>query len=256
MTRSTDTSLSSMLNDLFLLAMILVIAGILTVAMILQYRGGEIPCPLCLLRRVAMFGVFRHHRAFPAWSVRHNTGLSMLFALFLLIVAARQTLLDVYPRPGHDYVGSAVFGLHMPVWSVIIAVAILIAFAVKLAVLGEPQDDDAKSSPTLLRPRRMAELLCDRALHDQFRFSNRAMRFWRMPYLRIQIAVTARAVNSIRHRVSFCISPGAESPRPDRAGAACPSRSPGNCPRTIRHGCRPRRRACGSRYGRGTSDHG
>ena len=31
----------------------LVIAAILTAAMVMQYRGGEIPCPLCLLQRVA-----------------------------------------------------------------------------------------------------------------------------------------------------------------------------------------------------------
>jgi hypothetical protein len=54
----------------------------------------------------------------------------------LLIVSVRQTLLDIYPRPGHSYIGSAVFGLHMPVWSILIALAILLAFAIKLAVLG------------------------------------------------------------------------------------------------------------------------
>ncbi|MBI3699620.1 MAG: disulfide bond formation protein B [Afipia sp.] len=125
--------------------MMLVIAEILTFAMILQYRGGEIPCPLCLLQRVAMFGVcvgiILHFRS--GYSAR-NEGISMLFALFLLIVSVRQTLLDIYPRPGHDYIGSAVFGLHMPVWSVIIAVAILLAFTVKIMVLGgeDLRDDD------------------------------------------------------------------------------------------------------------------
>jgi disulfide bond formation protein DsbB len=135
-------TLPAKLNDLFLLAMMLTIAAILTTAMILQYYGGEIPCPLCLLQRVAMFGVcfgiilhFRH-----GYSAR-NDGLSMLFALFLLIVSVRQTLLDIYPRPGHSYTGSAVLGLHMPVWSVIIAVAILVAYAIKFAVLGEPLRD-------------------------------------------------------------------------------------------------------------------
>ena len=60
----------------------------------------------------------------------------MLFALFLLIISARQTLLDIVPRPGHNYIGSTIFGIHMPVWSVIIAVAILLAFAIKMLVLG------------------------------------------------------------------------------------------------------------------------
>ena len=49
--------LPALLNDLALLAMMLVIAAILTTAMTLQYAYGELPCPLCLLQRVAMFGV-------------------------------------------------------------------------------------------------------------------------------------------------------------------------------------------------------
>jgi hypothetical protein len=53
-----------------------------------------------------------------------------------LIVAVRQTLLDIYPRPGHEYIGTAIFGLHMPVWSVVIALCLLIAYAVKLAAIG------------------------------------------------------------------------------------------------------------------------
>jgi len=125
------------LLSIYLLGMMAVIAAILTAAMVLQYANGEIPCPLCLLQRVAMFGVclgcilqFRH-----GFSYR-NTGMSMIFSLFLLIVSVRQTLLDIYPRPGHAYIGSAVFGLHMPVWSILIAVALLIAFAFQLIVWG------------------------------------------------------------------------------------------------------------------------
>ncbi len=139
-------------NDLFQLALMATIAAIMTVAMVLQYYGNEIPCPLCLLQRVAMFGVcfgiimhFRH-----GYSARHD-GVSMLFALFLLIVSARQTLLDIYPRPGHEYIGSAILGLHMPVWSVVIAVTILLGFAVKFAVLGGEYLRDQRPSSALGR---------------------------------------------------------------------------------------------------------
>ncbi|CAN7273771.1 MULTISPECIES: disulfide bond formation protein B [Brucella] len=125
------------LLSIYLLGMMAVIAAILTAAMVLQYANGEIPCPLCLLQRVAMFGVcfgiilqFRH-----GFSYR-NTGMSMIFSLFLLIVSVRQTLLDIYPRPGHEYIGTSVFGLHMPVWSILIAVALLIAFAFQLILWG------------------------------------------------------------------------------------------------------------------------
>lgn len=145
--------LPAFLNYSYLLAMMLVIAGILTAAMFLQYAEGELPCPLCLLQRVAMFGVcFGIMLDFRNGFSYQNAGYSMLFALLLLIVSARQSLLDIYPRPGHEYIGSAIFGIHMPVWSILIALALLTAYAVKLAVLGGDEylrDTDVKSFPTL-----------------------------------------------------------------------------------------------------------
>lgn len=134
------------LNYAFLLAMAVVIAGILTTALVMQYVYGELPCPLCLLQRVAMFGVaFGAVQNFRDRFSYQNTGISLLFAVFLLIVASRQTLLDIYPRPGHDYIGTAVLGLHMPVWSIVIAVAVLLAYALKMAVIGG--DEDLSATP-------------------------------------------------------------------------------------------------------------
>lgn len=81
-----------------------------------------------------------------------NTGYSLLFALFLLIVSVRQTLLDIYPRPGHDYIGSAIFGIHMPVWSILIALTLLLAYAIKLSVLGGDEylaEADARTFPPI-----------------------------------------------------------------------------------------------------------
>jgi hypothetical protein len=79
-----------------------------------------------------------------------NLGYSLLFSVFLLIVAVRQTLLDIYPRPGHVYVGSAVLGLHMPVWSVVIAVALITAFALKLCIVGSEQGARAPDRRSML----------------------------------------------------------------------------------------------------------
>jgi hypothetical protein len=125
--------------------MMLVIAAILTTAMVLQYGWGELPCPLCLLQRVALFGVcFGIILTFRCGDSGRNSGLSLLFAIFLLVVSVRQSLLDVYPRPGHAYIGSAVFGIHMPVWCVLIALALLIAYAVKLTIVDGP---DARAIP-------------------------------------------------------------------------------------------------------------
>ena len=146
-----QTRWPALANDLFLLGMIAVIAAILTTAMILQFRDGEIPCPLCLLQRVAMFGVcfgiILHFRHGPS---ARNDGLSLMFALLLLIISGRQVLLDITPRPGHDYIGSVVFGIHMPVWSIVIAIAILLAYAVKLAVLGDMPQGTPSSPPKRL----------------------------------------------------------------------------------------------------------
>lgn len=126
------------LHFFYLLAMMAMVAAILTTAMVYQYAYGELPCPLCLLQRLAMFGVcfglvlqFRYGVSFQ------NSGISLLFAIFLLIVSVRQTLLDIYFRPGHEYIGSVVFGFHMPVWSVLIALALIVAFAAQMLLWGD-----------------------------------------------------------------------------------------------------------------------
>lgn len=135
--RNRVETLRFLLNEAFMLGMIAAIAGILTAAMVIQYAYGELPCPLCLLQRVAMLGVcFGVMQSFRNGFSDRNLGYSLLFSVFLLVVAARQTLLDIYPRPGHEYVGSAILGLHMPVWSILIALALITAVAVKLCVVG------------------------------------------------------------------------------------------------------------------------
>ena len=147
--------LLALLNYTYLLLMMLAIAGILTVAMTLQLARGELPCPLCLLERIALIGVcFEGMQNFRHGVSYQNTGLSLLFAIFLLVVSVRQTLLDIYPRPGHEYIGSAIFGIHMPVWSIIIALTLLIAYAIKLSVLGGDEflrEIDVKRFPAISR---------------------------------------------------------------------------------------------------------
>jgi len=136
-TRARLETLRFILNEAYMLAMMTVIAAVLLAAMFMQYAHGELPCPLCLLQRVAMLGVcFGLMQNFRNGFSDRNLGYSLLFSIFLLVVSVRQTLLDIYPRPGHQYVGSAVLGLHMPVWSILIAVALITAFALKLCIVG------------------------------------------------------------------------------------------------------------------------
>jgi hypothetical protein len=63
----------------------------------------------------------------------------------------RQTLLDIVPRSGHEYVGSAIFGIHMPVWSVFIAMGLLLGFAVRLALFGGLRSAPEKDGSTIRR---------------------------------------------------------------------------------------------------------
>lgn len=148
-----------LLDRLLLLLMLLVIAGILTMAMVLQLAFGEIPCPLCLLQRVAMLGCcLGITQQLHAEESQRGAGIGLVFALLLLVISARQTLLDIVPRPGHAYVGQAIFGLHMPVWSVAIALALLLGFAVRFALFGGPRDAALNRRSALNRYARALEL--------------------------------------------------------------------------------------------------
>ncbi len=149
----------SRLGDWALLALLLVIAGVLAAAMVLQYAYGEVPCPLCLLQRVAMFGIcFGVMRYFRRGDRTRSIGLGLMSAVALLIVSGRQVLIDICPLPGRSYVGSAVLGLHMPVWSVVVALATIAAFTLHLAVVGDLRSPRAEAAPTLLRLARIAGL--------------------------------------------------------------------------------------------------
>ena len=140
------------LSDICITGLLLVLATILTAAVIIQYGFGEVPCPLCLLQRLAMFGIcfgLIHH--FQLESAARGVGLALVSAVFLLFISGRQTLIDIYPRPGHSYVGSAVLGLHMPVWSVLIALSVISALSIQIAVLGELQLRRDDLSPKVVR---------------------------------------------------------------------------------------------------------
>lgn len=135
-----DAAIVVRLDRLVLLLMLLILAAILSAAMTLQYAFAEIPCPLCLLQRVAMLGCcFGLIGQLRDGRSERGTGISLVFALLLLVISVRQTLLDLCPRPGHSYIGSAVFGVHMEVWSVLIAVALLLGFALRFALFGAPR---------------------------------------------------------------------------------------------------------------------
>lgn len=147
----TEAPIAAALDRLILLLMLTILAAILTAAMVMQYAFGEIPCPLCLLQRFAMFGCcFGLVQQLRSGTSERGTGIGLVFSVLLLVISVRQTLIDILPRSGHEYVGSTIFGVHMAVWSVFIAVALLLGFAVKLTLFGGSRSaPDAAGRPIM-----------------------------------------------------------------------------------------------------------
>src|SRR3989338_7551175 len=113
---------ASILSHLFWLCIMLLVVIILSIAQYMQFFSNEIPCPLCLLQRIGFFGIgfgamlhFRNNATFRA------VGITLLFVFILEMISIRQSLINIYPRPGHAWIGTSVFGIHMPVWSFIIS---------------------------------------------------------------------------------------------------------------------------------------
>src|ERR1700730_5137950 len=89
-----ESALAATLDRLILCFMLLALAGVLTAAMSFQYLDGEIPCPLCLLERVAMFACcFGLIRQLRDGGSQRGAGIAMISAVLLLWISVRQTLL-------------------------------------------------------------------------------------------------------------------------------------------------------------------
>ena len=116
------------------------VAGVLAVAFMMQFVQHELPCPLCMLRRVAFvlcgFGFLLNLR-FGVQPLHY--GLAILAALFGAAAAGRQVLLHIVPGTGAY--GSALFGLHLYTWSLILFGAVIAGVAVLMIMGGRPDHD-------------------------------------------------------------------------------------------------------------------
>jgi disulfide bond formation protein DsbB len=99
-TEGSEPRLAVMLDRLILWLILLAFAGVLSAAMAFQYFDREIPCPLCLLQRVAMFGCcFGLIQQLRDGETQRGAGIALIFAVLLLVISVRQTLLHIVPRP-------------------------------------------------------------------------------------------------------------------------------------------------------------
>ncbi len=120
---------SRILNGLALLG----VTGALGMAFFWQIAYDELPCPLCLLQRVALLlagvGFLLNMRLGP--SPMHYA-MSIAAALGGMLAAGRQVLLHI--APGDPGYGSPLLGLHFYTWAFIAFAAIIVFCALMLTI--------------------------------------------------------------------------------------------------------------------------
>lgn len=115
--------------------MLVAVNAVLTLTSVLQFGFHEIPCPLCLLQRVAFFGAgFGLISAFKKGYYPVHTACVLIFMIYLLVVSMRQSMNHIVEGQG-GWIGGAIFGLHLSVWSVLFALGMLLLFSFQLAAV-------------------------------------------------------------------------------------------------------------------------
>lgn len=127
---------------LYLLAQfeILAICSVLIGAFWVQFGHSEYPCPLCIVQRMALIlsalgpglivmrGIKGRDIEIP--TVLAGYGMSILGAVVGLAASSRQVLLHILP--GDEGYGSAVMGLHLYTWALIVFLVVLVFSGARL----------------------------------------------------------------------------------------------------------------------------
>ncbi len=127
------------MGPLYLLAAALnvwVLALILAGGVVVQLILGELPCPLCVMQRIALMLcalgplhilLSARQGALTCRAAAVGNGIAIIAALLGAVASGRQALLHILP--GDPGFGSPVLGLHLYTWG-------LIAFACQIAANG------------------------------------------------------------------------------------------------------------------------
>lgn len=110
---------------------ILIIAIPMVGALIIQLTG-DLPCPLCLLQRVAMLFVAMGAMMNLRFGIKStHYGYALIGALFGSTISIRQILLHICDGPGAGY-GGSVLGLHLYTWALIVFFCYMLVVSVLL----------------------------------------------------------------------------------------------------------------------------
>lgn len=111
------------------------IAGILAFALVWQIVLSELPCPLCLLQRLAFvaigFGICLNIMAGLRPS---HFGVMLLGALYGVLASSRQVMLHIVP--GSGAYGSPLWGMHFYSWALLAFLAVILLVALVLFLFG------------------------------------------------------------------------------------------------------------------------
>lgn len=124
----SDTGLFRNLNALGILA----ICAVLLVALYSQLVDGELPCPLCLLQRVACVAVLTGLVLNVVKGPKpDHYSIMIISAFFGAAVSLRQIALHIIPGSG-SY-GAPFLGLHYYTWSFIVFALVILGTAIVAA---------------------------------------------------------------------------------------------------------------------------
>ncbi len=136
--------LGSILPSLVAAGQLLVIAATLIGSLGYQFVLGELPCPLCVVQRLAFLlacvgpvGILRSNAAGQCSGANQARGLAMTIFASLVGAAAsiRQILLHIVP-PDAGY-GPPVLGIHLYSWALVVFACLIASCAVGLLGLCE-----------------------------------------------------------------------------------------------------------------------
>lgn len=114
-------------------------AFVILAAIATQFTGDELPCPLCVLQRMAMMLIGigaiwvigqAHKGTLTMSAYARSFGLMIVGALLGATMSVRQ--IELHILPGDPGYGEAVFGLHLYTWALITFIVVILYSAIMM----------------------------------------------------------------------------------------------------------------------------
>lgn len=121
----------------------LIVSSVLIGAFYFQFVLNENPCPLCLLQRVGMMGIIFGLSLNTYFGLKkEHFGIVIISALIGSVFSIRQILLHICPVVGESTgYGTAVLGMHLYSWAVVIDVMSIIGSVVFLFLIKDDKSE-------------------------------------------------------------------------------------------------------------------